>query len=119
MLPTPARSSPPSSPKLGAVAAENHDIVYPPPSFPKLGAVEVENHDIVYPHPSSPKLGAVAAENHDIVYPPPPNNRGSAPFHVLATLFDKLQTERKPEKRRKLLDSWFNVCSHHHHTRVR
>ena len=93
MLPTPAPSSPLSSPKLGAAA------------------VAAENHDIVYPHPSSPKLGAVAAENHDIVYPPPPKNRGSAPFHVLATLFDKLQTERKPEKRRKLLDSWFNVCS--------
>ena len=60
--------------------------------------------------PSSPKLTAITAENHDIVYPAPPKNRGSAPFHVLAALFDKLQTERKPEKRRKLLDSWFNVC---------
>ncbi|KZT65040.1 DNA ligase 4 [Daedalea quercina L-15889] len=58
--------------------------------------------------PSSPRLAAIAAEDHAIVYPAPPKNRGSAPFHVLAALFDKLQTERKPEKRRKLLDSWFN-----------
>ncbi|TFY55748.1 hypothetical protein EVJ58_g8058 [Rhodofomes roseus] len=58
--------------------------------------------------PSSPKLEAVTAEDHELVYPAPPKNRGSAPFHVLAALFDKLQNERKPEKRRKLLDSWFN-----------
>ena len=43
-------------------------------------------------------------------YPEPPKNVDSAPFYVLSTLFDKLQNERKPEKRRKLLDSWFNVC---------
>ncbi|CCM06278.1 uncharacterized protein FIBRA_08529 [Fibroporia radiculosa] len=58
--------------------------------------------------PSSPRPEAVAAENHEIVYPAPPKNSSSAPFHVLAALFDKLQNERKPEKRRKLLDSWFN-----------
>ncbi|KAH9839814.1 DNA ligase 4 [Rhodofomes roseus] len=58
--------------------------------------------------PSSPKLEAVTAEDHELVYPAPPKCRGSAPFHVLAALFDKLQNERKPEKRRKLLDSWFN-----------
>ncbi|KAI0720902.1 DNA ligase 4 [Fomitopsis betulina] len=58
--------------------------------------------------PSSPKVGAVTAEGHEDAYPTPPKNRDSAPFHVLAALFDKLQTERKPEKRRKLLNSWFN-----------
>ncbi|KAI0704277.1 ATP dependent DNA ligase domain-containing protein [Cytidiella melzeri] len=49
-----------------------------------------------------------AAKDHPIEYPAPPQNIGSAPFYVLSSLFDKLQTERKPEKRRKLLDSWFN-----------
>ncbi|KAI0821590.1 DNA ligase 4 [Irpex lacteus] len=49
-----------------------------------------------------------AAEDHPIEYPSPPQNIGSAPFYVLSSLFDKLQSERKPEKRRKLLDSWFN-----------
>jgi DNA ligase 4 len=44
------------------------------------------------------------------VYPAPPLNHGSAPFHVLVGLFDKLQGERKPERRRKMLDAWFNVC---------
>lgn len=44
-------------------------------------------------------------------YPEPPKNVDSAPFYVLSTLFDKLQNERKPEKRRKLVDSWFNVCT--------
>lgn len=63
--------------------------------------------------PSSPKVGAVTAEGHEDAYPTPPKNRDSAPFHVLAALFDKLQTERKPEKRRKLLNSWFNVCIEH------
>ncbi|KAF9820585.1 hypothetical protein IEO21_01288 [Rhodonia placenta] len=69
MLPTPAPTSPPSSPRPEVTAA---------------------------------------AEDHPIVYPPPPPTRGSAPFQVLAALFDKLQGERKPEKRRRLLDSWFN-----------
>ncbi|EED80930.1 predicted protein [Postia placenta Mad-698-R] len=69
MLPTPAPTSPPSSPRPEVTAA---------------------------------------AEDHPIVYPPPPPTRGSAPFQVLAALFDKLQGERRPEKRRRLLDSWFN-----------
>ncbi|GBE86558.1 DNA ligase 4 [Sparassis crispa] len=71
MLPTPAPSSPPSSPILGTQPA-------------------------------------VTAEDHDIDYPVPPQNVDSAPFYVLSALFDKLQNERKPEKRRKLLNSWFN-----------
>ncbi|KIP10052.1 hypothetical protein PHLGIDRAFT_125880 [Phlebiopsis gigantea 11061_1 CR5-6] len=53
-------------------------------------------------------LPAVAAEGHTVDYPVPPQNNGSAPFYVLSALFDRLQNERKPEKRRKLLDTWFN-----------
>ncbi|KAI0664220.1 DNA ligase 4 [Cubamyces menziesii] len=65
------------------------------------------------PAPSSPPQSqllppAVAADDHPVVYPAPPQNKGSAPFYVLAALFDKLQNERKPEKRRKLLSSWFH-----------
>jgi DNA ligase 4 len=43
------------------------------------------------------------------VYPTPPKNVGTVPFSVLVGLFEKLQTERKPERRQKLLDTWFNV----------
>jgi DNA ligase-4 len=43
-------------------------------------------------------------------YQSPPQNTDSAPFSVLVGLFEKLQAERKPDKRRKLLDGWFNVC---------
>jgi DNA ligase 4 len=42
-------------------------------------------------------------------YPEAPHNRGTAPFSVLSGLFDKLQDERKPEKRRKFLSAWFDV----------
>ncbi|KAL4066025.1 ATP dependent DNA ligase domain-containing protein [Scleroderma citrinum] len=41
-------------------------------------------------------------------YPAPPQNRGSAPFSVLAGLFEKLSTERKPDRRRRMLTVWFN-----------
>lgn len=61
------------------------------------------------PAPTSPP--GSPRPNHDeetIVYPPPPKNNGSAPFSVLAELFEKLSTERKPERRRRLLDVWFN-----------
>ncbi|TFK51779.1 ATP-dependent DNA ligase [Heliocybe sulcata] len=63
------------------------------------------------PAPSSPSrsVGPSAAEiKEEAVYPAPPQNVGSAPFTVLAGLFDRLQNERKPERRRKLLDKWFN-----------
>ncbi|TFK86975.1 DNA ligase 4 [Polyporus arcularius HHB13444] len=62
------------------------------------------------PAPSSPPASppAVAAEDHPISYPAPPQNKGSAPFHVLVALFERLQNERKPDKRRKLLASWFS-----------
>ncbi|KAI0741954.1 ATP dependent DNA ligase domain-containing protein [Daedaleopsis nitida] len=59
------------------------------------------------PAPSSPPASPPAAEDAT-TYPAPPKNKGSAPFHVLAALFERLQTERKPDKRRKLLASWFN-----------
>ena len=42
-------------------------------------------------------------------YPAPPKNVGSAPFGVLAGLFDKLQVERKHDRRRRLIEAWFNV----------
>ncbi|KAI0820786.1 DNA ligase 4 [Trametes gibbosa] len=65
------------------------------------------------PAPSSPPTSqllppAVAAEDHPIEYPAPPQNKGSAPFRVLVALFEKLQSERKPDKRRKLIHAWFN-----------
>ncbi|KAI0629298.1 DNA ligase 4 [Trametes polyzona] len=64
------------------------------------------------PAPSSPPSSqlppAVAAEGHPLEYPAPPKNKGSAPFYVLVALFEKLQSERKPEKRRKLIASWFD-----------
>ena len=59
---------------------------------------------------SSP--GATVVEDHPVEYPDPPQNNGSAPFHVLSALFDRLQNERKPDKRRKLLGSWFNVSGY-------
>jgi DNA ligase-4 len=45
----------------------------------------------------------------DNTYPEAPQNRGTAPFSVLSGLFDKLQNERKPEKRKKFLSAWFDV----------
>ncbi|KAG5647455.1 hypothetical protein DXG03_009386 [Asterophora parasitica] len=33
---------------------------------------------------------------------------GSAPFGILVGLFDKLQSERKHDRRKKLIDAWFN-----------
>jgi hypothetical protein len=45
----------------------------------------------------------------ETIYPAQPQNKGTAPFHVLATLFDKLSAERRQERRRKLLEGWFTV----------
>ncbi|KAN0088925.1 ATP dependent DNA ligase domain containing protein [Tylopilus felleus] len=55
-------------------------------------------------HPRSPEPVNHAEET---VYPAPPQNKGSAPFSVLSGLFTKLSTERKPERRRRLLNAWF------------
>jgi DNA ligase-4 len=48
----------------------------------------------------------------DNTYPEAPHNHGTAPFSVLAGLFDKLQNERKPEKRRRFMRAWFDVRCH-------
>lgn len=45
------------------------------------------------------------------VYPAAPQNMGSAPFGILVGLFEKLQVERKQDRRKKLVDAWFNVRS--------
>ena len=42
-------------------------------------------------------------------YPEAPQNHGTAPFAVLSGLFDKLQNERKPDKRKKFMSAWFDV----------
>jgi len=42
-------------------------------------------------------------------YTAPPQNVESAPFGILVGLFEKLQNERKQERRRKLIDAWFTV----------
>ncbi|KAF7309720.1 DNA ligase [Mycena indigotica] len=41
-------------------------------------------------------------------YPTPPENTGSAPFSILAALFDRLSNERKQDRRKKLIATWFN-----------
>ncbi|KIM44920.1 hypothetical protein M413DRAFT_442894 [Hebeloma cylindrosporum] len=45
--------------------------------------------------------------NETNTYPAPPQNVESAPFGILVGLFEKLQNERKQERRRKLIDAWF------------
>ena len=63
------------------------------------------------PAPTSPPGSPEQIHDEEApVYPAPPQNNGSAPFSVLAGLLEKLSTERKPERRRRLLDVWFNVC---------
>ena len=59
--------------------------------------------------PSSPRRGAEPVLETP-TYPHPPENIGSPPFGVLVGLFQKLQNERKPNRRRRLIDAWFTVC---------
>ncbi|KLO08051.1 DNA ligase 4 [Schizopora paradoxa] len=40
-------------------------------------------------------------------YPEPPVNSKSVPFQLLASLYEYLQNERKPEKRRNQIAKWF------------
>jgi DNA ligase 4 len=42
-------------------------------------------------------------------HPTAPQNMGSAPFSILVGLFEKLQAERKQDRRKKMIDAWFNV----------
>lgn len=58
--------------------------------------------------PSYPTPTRAAPTDIDTHFPPPPENKESAPFSVLSSLFERLQGERKPEKRYRLLNSWFN-----------
>jgi DNA ligase-4 len=64
------------------------------------------------PAPSSPPRSPAPQDDHSAnVANPPPQNNGSVPFSVLVGLFVKLQTEKKPERRRQYLSSWFTVCA--------
>ncbi|KAI9453421.1 DNA ligase 4 [Lactarius psammicola] len=58
------------------------------------------------PLPSSSQLPEL--QYPDDSYPEAPQNRGTTPFSVLSGLFDKLQIERKPDKRRKFMSAWFD-----------
>jgi hypothetical protein len=62
--------------------------------------------------PRLPNSQLPESEVPDVTYPEAPQNRGSAPFSVLSGLFDKIQNERKPDKRRKFLSAWFDVRFH-------
>ncbi|TFK71638.1 DNA ligase 4 [Pluteus cervinus] len=57
------------------------------------------------PPPVEPELPDVEAP---ATYPAPPQNVGSPPFSILVALFEKLQVERRQERRKRLIDSWFN-----------
>ncbi|KJA23601.1 hypothetical protein HYPSUDRAFT_66273 [Hypholoma sublateritium FD-334 SS-4] len=61
------------------------------------------------PAPSSPPKSPLLKEPpvEAAEYPAPPVNTSSAPFGVLVGLFEKLQAERKHDRRRKLIDAWF------------
>jgi hypothetical protein len=46
----------------------------------------------------------------EVLYkPPPPNHGASPPFGVLSRLFERLQQERKFDKRRRAVEVWFKV----------
>jgi len=55
---------------------------------------------------------APKVKTEDDSYPRPPQNVGNAPkFGVLVGLFERLQNERKQDRRMRHLHAWFNVCS--------
>ncbi|KAJ7115869.1 DNA ligase 4 [Mycena epipterygia] len=60
------------------------------------------------PAPSSAPNSPGPQQDELIKYPTPPQNMGSAPFGILVALFDKLQSERKQDRRKKLMSTWFN-----------
>jgi DNA ligase-4 len=57
--------------------------------------------------PGSPQRDRFESHNEAEGYPAPPRNIGTAPFSILVALFEKLQAERKHDRRRKLLETWF------------
>ncbi|KAJ7733239.1 DNA ligase IV [Mycena maculata] len=59
------------------------------------------------PAPSAPNSPG-PWEDDPPKYPTPPQNMGSAPFGILVALFEKLQNERKQDRRKKLIATWFN-----------
>ncbi|KAK6992215.1 DNA ligase [Favolaschia claudopus] len=58
--------------------------------------------------PSSPEPQEEQEEQAESKYPTAPHNTGSAPFGILVALFDKLQNERKLDRRKRLMGTWFN-----------
>src|SRR5260370_732909 len=61
------------------------------------------------PSPPTPSSQLPQPQYPDDNYPEAPQNRGTAPFSILSGLFDKLQNERKPDKRKKFMSAWFYV----------
>ncbi|PPQ67701.1 hypothetical protein CVT24_002757 [Panaeolus cyanescens] len=62
------------------------------------------------PAPTEPP-GSPGPERQELppsqTYPEPPHNVSTLPFGVLSSLFDKLQNERKHDRRRRHLEVWF------------
>ncbi|KAJ7252709.1 DNA ligase 4 [Mycena haematopus] len=60
------------------------------------------------PAPTSAPQSPEPQPDEHTKYPAAPHNTGSAPFGILVSLFEKLQSERKQDRRKKLMDTWFN-----------
>ncbi|KAF9005938.1 DNA ligase 4 [Cyathus striatus] len=60
------------------------------------------------PEPSVSGSQSIQLQPLEETYQPPPQNVGSAPFAILVKLFEKLQLERKQDRRRKCLEVWLN-----------
>ncbi|KAG6812748.1 hypothetical protein H0H92_000794 [Tricholoma furcatifolium] len=56
--------------------------------------------------PNSPKIQP--SQGVEAELKAPPQNVDSAPFGILVGLFEKLSNERKHDRRKKLIDAWFN-----------